>query len=295
TFLNNLDNIVQLAAQDGICLYFTLNQGDADWVTNAAQQASYINNAVIPIVVRYKGNQQIFACDVMNEIDGVVGGSLGNYGSGATWAQAQAYITATVSAIHRADPGRQATCSTGWHQWHNLAYFQGLGLDFYDYHDYENSPVFPTVSSLGLVKPVYVGECGQAANSQWDDSLQNAAELEALNSAWNGGCAGVGIWAYQYPGCPDYYSMVNTNASWRPVCYTIQTWNHAGVVWVDFSVAEPGAGTYDNPYQTLALGIANVRVNGTVAIKGPGSTPVTPTISQPLILAATGGSVIIGQ
>jgi subtilase family serine protease len=69
----------------------------------------------------------------------------------------------------------------------------------------------------------------------------------------------------------------------------------AGVVWVDFSVAGPGAGTYDNPYNTLALGIANVAVNGAVAIKGPSSTPVTPTISKPLILNASGGWVIIGQ
>jgi hypothetical protein len=32
-----------------------------------------------------------------------------------------------------------------------------------------------------------------------------------------------------------------------------------------------------------------------VAIKGPNSTPVTPVISKPLILNASGGSVVIGQ
>ena len=71
--------------------------------------------------------------------------------------------------------------------------------------------------------------------------------------------------------------------------------NFAGAVWVDFSVAGPGAGTYDNPYNTLGLGITNVAVNGTVAIKGPRSTPVTPVTSKPLILNASGGRVIIGQ
>ena len=294
TFLTNLDNILQLAAQNGIYLYLTLNQGDADWVTNTTEQASYINNAVTPIATRYKGNPQIFAYDVMNEIDGVVGGSLGNYGSGATWAQAQAYITATVSAIHSTDPGRLATCSTGWHEWYNLYYFLGLGMDFYDYHDYEDAPDLPTASSLGMDKPIYIGECGQA-NTNWNDAIQNTCELDALDSAWSGGYAGVGIWAYQYPGCSDYHSMVNTNASWRPVCYTIQGWNYAGTVWVDFSVAGPGAGTYDNPYNTLALGIANVPVNGTMEIKGPSSTPVTITISKPLILNVSGGPVTIGN
>jgi hypothetical protein len=294
TFLNNLDNIIQLATQDGIHLYLTLNQGDADWVTNTVQQASYINIAVKPIAARYKGNQHIFAYDVMNEIDGVVGAPDGNHGSGATWAQAQAYITATVSAIHSADPGRLATCSTGWNQWYNLGHFTGLGLDFYDYHDYEDAPSFPTATSLGMDKPVYIGECGQATK-YWDDAIQNTSELDALNSAWSGGYAGVGIWDYEYPGSPDIYSMVNTNGSWRPVCYTIQNWIPGGGVWVDFSVVGPGAGTYGNPYNTLALGIVNVPANGTVAIKGPSSTLVTPTITKPLKIDAWGGQVSIGR
>ena len=296
TFLTNLDNIFQLAAQNGIYLYLTLNEGDTNWVTNTTAQTSYINNAVKPIAARYKGNHQIFAYDVMNEIDGVVGGPDGNYGAGATWTQAQNYISATVSAIHSADPGRLATCSTGWHQWNNLGHFLGQGLDFYDFHDYDDAPSFPTAASLGMDKPIYVGECGQAQDSDyWDDNLQNTAELDALNSAKSGGYAGVGIWAYEFPGSPDIYSMVNTNASWRPVCFTIQAWNYAGTVWVDFAAAGPGSGTLANPYNTLALGLTNVAPSGTVAIKGPNSTPVTTTISKPLTITASGGPVSIGH
>jgi Cellulase (glycosyl hydrolase family 5) len=294
TFLNNLDNIIQIATQDGIFLYLTLNQGDADWVTNTTQQASYINNAVTPIAARYAGNPQIFAYDVMNEIDGVVGAPDGNHGSGATWAQAQAYISATVSAIHSSDPGRLATCSTGWNQWYNLSHFKGLGLDFYDYHDYEDTPSFPTAASLDMDKPIYIGECGQATTN-WNDSIQSTCELAALNSAWSGGYAGVGIWDYEFPGSPDIRSMVNTNGSWRPVCYAIQNWIPGGGVWVDFSVVGPGAGTFGDPYNTLALGIANAPANGTVAIKGSSSTLATPTITKPLKIDAWGGQVSIGR
>ena len=71
--------------------------------------------------------------------------------------------------------------------------------------------------------------------------------------------------------------------------------NFAGVVWVDFSVAGPGAGTYDNPYNTLALGVANVALNGTVAIKGANSSPIPTTISKPLTLNVSGGQVTIGH
>jgi len=225
-FWSNMDSCVQLAANNGIKLYVTLNNGREDWLSNPAQADAYKTNALIPMIQRYKGNTAIFAIDLMNEIDGCVQGSLGNYGdTGPTWAQAQAYITDFASAVHGADSNRLVSCSTGWHQWYNLRYFLGLGLDFYDFHNYQDTPAFPSASSLGMDKPVYIGECGQATG-EWFDSIQSICELDALNSAGSNGYAGVGIWAYQYPGCSDYHSMVNTNGSWRTVCYTIQSWNY---------------------------------------------------------------------
>lgn len=71
--------------------------------------------------------------------------------------------------------------------------------------------------------------------------------------------------------------------------------NFAGTVWVDFTFAGTQTGTYANPYNTLALGVANVHVNGTVAIKGPSSTPVSAAITKPLVLNASGGAVTIGH
>ena len=227
TFWSNLDNAVQLAGNNGIKLYITLNNGRADWLYTPAMANAYKNNCLIPMINRYRGNGNIFAIDLMNEIDGVVGGSLGNYGTGPTWAQAQAYISNFASAIHSADSGRLVSCSTGWHQWYNLSYFKGLGLDFYDFHNYTDVPSFPSASSLGMDKPIYIGECGQA-NSSWNDSIQNTCEQSALSSANSGGYAGVGIWAYQYPGCTDKFTMINANGSWRPVCTTIKNFSTGG-------------------------------------------------------------------
>jgi hypothetical protein len=218
--------MVQLAANNGIQLYVTLNNGREDWLENPAQAASYLTNALIPLINTYKGNTNIFAIDLMNEIDGCVQGDLGDWSTnGATWPQAQAYISTFAAAIHSADPSRKVSCSTGWHQWHNIGYFLGLGLDFYDYHDYEDTPSFPLASSLGMDKPIYIGECGQGT-AEWNDAIQNTCELDALNSAYSAGYMGVEEWNWEYPGSSDYLAMVNTNGSWRQVDYTIQNWNY---------------------------------------------------------------------
>jgi hypothetical protein len=229
--------MVHLASINGIQLYVTLNNGRYDWLTNSAQAASYLTNALIPLITTYKGNTNIFAIDLMNEIDGVVQGPLGNYSStGATWPQAQSYISTFAAAIHSADPTRKVSCSTGWHQWYNLSYFLGLGLDFYDYHNYQDTPSFPPASSLGMDKPIYIGECGQGTQV-WDDTIQSTCELDALNSARNGGYAGVGIWDYAYAGSADIFSMVNTNGTLRPVCSTIQGWSYTAVLNIQISGA----------------------------------------------------------
>jgi hypothetical protein len=234
-FWTNLDNIVSLAGSNGISLYLTLSEGRFDWLTNTAMANAYKTNCLIPLIQRYKGNNQVFAIDLMNEIDAWVADPvMGNpwISSGASWAQAQAYMTNFASAVHSADSNRLASCSQVYHGWSNLASWKGLGLDFYDFHYYSDSISFPAVSSLGMDKPIYVGECGQAnADTTWSDSLQSACELEALDSGSSGGYAGVSIWAYSLPGwqTQDYiqYAMLNTNGSWRQVCYTIQNWNAA--------------------------------------------------------------------
>ncbi len=226
TFWTNLDDTVRLAGNNGIALYITLNGGRSDFLYTPSMASAYINNALKPMVQRYKGDERVFAIDAMNELDGVVGGSDGNYGTGPSWAQAQAYIRSIVSAVHGVDPGRLVSCSTGWHSWNNLGYFKGLGLDFYDFHLYADNGYIPSASSLGMDKPIYVGETGQLTNS-WSDSLQNTEMANILGNA-RSGYAGVGIWAYQYAGSTDKYSMLNSNGSWRPVCTTIKNFNPGG-------------------------------------------------------------------
>jgi len=286
TWKANFTNMVHLAANNGIRLYVTLNNGRADWLENPAQAAAYLTNALIPLITTYQGNTNIFAIDLMNEIDGVVQGPLGNYTTtGATWPQAQAYISTFAAAVHSADPTRKVTCSTGWHQWYNLGYFLGLGLDFYDFHNYQDSPSFPPASTLGMNKPIYIGECGQGTDA-WNDSIQSTCELDALNSARSGGYAGVGIWDYEYPGSSDIFAMVNTNGTLRTVCSTIQGWNYGATI---FFTPNPNNGTVP---LTVQFTCPDVDSGGHAVTNwnwnfGDGSTSTT---QSPLHIYATAGT-----
>lgn len=67
-------------------------------------------------------------------------------------------------------------------------------------------------------------------------------------------------------------------------------------VWVDFSYSGgTRAGTYRQPYITMANGVASVLNNGTVKLKGPHSSAETITISKPITVKAIGGAVTIGH
>jgi hypothetical protein len=224
TFWSNLDNTVQLAGNNGISLYFTLNNGRADLQENSTLLSNFINNAVVPLVQRYKGNQSVWAIDMMNEIDGTVAGSTGNYTTtGSTWSEAQNYMRTVASAIHSTDSNRLATTSSGWHAWNNLyAEFRGLGLDFYDYHQYADNGSIPTASSLGMDKPIYVGETGQST-ARFNDATQNTAVYNFFNNGRNTGYAGVGIWYYDFAADGNYLQMLETNGSWRTIDYTLQS------------------------------------------------------------------------
>ena len=236
-FWTNLDNIVYLAGSNGISLYLNLSEGRADWLTNLAMANAYKTNCLIPLVQRYKANTNVFGIDLMNEIDNWVADQvMGNpwISSGATWAQAQAYMTNFAAAVHKTDSNRLVSCSQVYHGWSNLHLWEGLGLDFYDFHEYADTISLPSVATLNVDKPVWVGECGQAnADLTWSDPLQTTCELEALNSGYNGGYAGVSIWSYALPDwqTADFvqYGMLNANGSWRQVCYAMQSWNAATV------------------------------------------------------------------
>lgn len=93
---------------------------------------------------------------------------------------------------------------------------------------------------------------------------------------------------YFDPGVAFSISIVANGISSDPITFY-------GPDWVDFNYTSVfQIGSYFAPFGTLANGIANVPVGGTIAIK-PGHSSITPTLSKPMIITAVGGTAIIGQ
>jgi hypothetical protein len=92
---------------------------------------------------------------------------------------------------------------------------------------------------------------------------------------------------------PGSYSMVAVanGVSSDPVPFPAVV----GAVWVAFGGADPGIGTYDRPFNTLAGATNAVSAGGSILIKGPSSTPETIRISKPMSIYAVNGASTIGR
>jgi hypothetical protein len=152
---------------------------------------------------------------------------------------------------------------------------KGLGLDFYDFHDYEDVPQnanswygvpFPTAASLNLGKPVLIGECGQATKTRSTD-IQETCVTDYLNLAKANNLAGALIWAYGvtgYPASDDYLSMTDPITGVElPVCTVVQNWNYGPAP--SISSFTPTSGQADT---TVTINGANFTGATAVAFNG---------------------------
>ncbi|MDH4257541.1 MAG: cellulase family glycosylhydrolase [Candidatus Aminicenantes bacterium] len=196
----------------------------ANLMASAEARQAYIENALVPFISRYSGNPHIFAIDIMNEPEADVAGPRGNWSDeGIDWDSMRTFIAQCTAAVHSTDPSRLVSCGSGWHNEENVrdGYYRGLGLDFYDIHVYRDDGWLPSSSSLNLDKPCLIGEFGQRTDI-WDDTLQNTADTQLMNNAWDLGYAGCLVWDYNYPGAVEVHTLLYPDGQWRPVCYSLK-------------------------------------------------------------------------
>ncbi len=109
-----------------------------------------------------------------------------------------------------------------------------------------------------------------------------------LNSlAYNLSCLADGTWLFHYL---EEIPVLASGSSALAFRFTQQLLSE---VWVDFDYAGTELGTFANPFDTLAEGVAAADDDATVIIVS-GQTSETLTISQNLRLEASGGSVLVG-
>ncbi len=236
----NFDTTLQLARKHGLHLYLCLandflktcrKDHVRDIIGDAEARRAYLEKAVRPFVARYLGDPVVFAFDIMNEPEQDIAGSNGNWtADGHTWSTMRSFIRDNATCIHGIDPNRLVSCGSGWHpRGENIkaGRFSGLGLDFYDLHEYRDDGHLPSVSELGVNLPVLVGEFGpDNRDGKQDDDVQKKAVEGFLRNARDGGYAGAAYWDYSFPNAPIRSNLCIQRAGgsreWRPAAYVIR-------------------------------------------------------------------------
>ena len=235
TLVKNFDTTVGLARKHKIHLYLALANhfgpscdkgGFKNIISNRSATKRYVDNAVVPFVKRFKGDDTIFAIDIMNEPEGEIAGRHGNWKKeGNTMETMGRFLDASVTGIRRADRNRLVSCGSGWHSYENIqaGRYKPLNLDFYDFHEYNDTGHLPPISELKVDKPVLVGECNQDnQREEIDDEVQLRAIKGFLENAKKHRYAGIVVWYYDFPNqrAADsrFLSILKTggSAEWRP-------------------------------------------------------------------------------
>jgi hypothetical protein len=144
--------------------------GHADVIRDPAKRRTFFRHALEPLVRRYSDHPHIYAWEVVSEPEWAMRGvpefSDIDADSQVTVPEMQDFVARCTRLIHRYT-SHQVTVGSARLQW-MLDYWQGLGLDLYQFHSYDHLPdpfPWPRYEELGLDKPCIIGEV-PTANTQ---------------------------------------------------------------------------------------------------------------------------------
>ena len=165
--------------------------GRSKMIADPAIRESFLDNALRPILEKYKKNRNIIAWEVMNEPEGAMTIPGGKWvEESVSAAEMQSFVKDVVGYIHKYS-SQHATLGSASRRW--LRYWTNSELDFYQYHYYDkmeqHSPLDYPYAKLNLDKPCIVGEFGTKNTKR--------AIAQYLNTIWKNGYAGALAWSYR--------------------------------------------------------------------------------------------------
>ncbi|KAL3874774.1 hypothetical protein ACJMK2_037744 [Sinanodonta woodiana] len=238
TFISDMRQYIRFAGQHGILVFPTLWNAAVKQnyhhhldglVKSTAKLQSYIDNALIPMVIALKDEPGLGGWDIINEPEGeMISGEMNTdpcfdsrflQNSGAGWAgrmytiqEYLRFINWQVDAIRRTDPQAQVTAGS----WSPISVTDNFGhrniykdqclinaggkqmgmLTFYSVHTYDwngryglDAPFVNDVSAYGLDKPIVIAEFNQKSGGGMKLPQQ-------FDYAYNHGYAGAWSWSY---------------------------------------------------------------------------------------------------
>lgn len=239
TFLNNLTDMVQRANNHGLALELMLLGNDVgvqaghaphdgggnfrNPLTDSSAQSAFMNNVVKVLAQRFNNNYGVYGYDLMNEANYAVSTNT----NPCSWGQMHSFIYNGAQAIHNVNNNTQVTCSTddsaSLQSGNFYNRFGGVGLNYFDFHQYSDNPTLPTLGSGGtfsnIDRPVVLAEYGPSSTG--NISLQTNVTDSFINQASYKNWAGALIWDYDPTG-QDVLAINYGVGSWHPCCNTLQ-------------------------------------------------------------------------
>jgi len=204
-FFEDMDTALQVAQENEISVMFVLFDylmceearvdngvqlgGRATLITDPARREQLHSRVLKPMLERYGRHPAIVAWDIMNEPEGAMTVTGGQWVSGAvSEEQMQTFVREVAGVIHRyaSQPVTLGSSSRGM-----LSRWKDAGLDFYQFHYYDpmeaEYPLDTPFAGLGLDKPCIVGELPTRNNKR--------AVRQYLDSVSTNGYAGAFLWS----------------------------------------------------------------------------------------------------
>ncbi|WP_240415407.1 hypothetical protein [Paenibacillus periandrae] len=206
------------ANKQGIKIYWCLlsydlalnynSQTHDDIIDNPDVQTSYINNALIPIIEALKDNTGVMGWDIINEPEWIIRANDGgdpNHDARRVFTldQLRSFVERNVNQIHLLGAKQPVSVGSASAKWSGKQYsfWTGLGLDFYDFHWYDwYTPYFdPSTTdaqSLGLDKPILIGEVMSDPSTEYSGSTVPKNHQSLAERVHSHGYAGYMPWAW---------------------------------------------------------------------------------------------------